>query len=71
MQAAGCARKEDLRARRDRYADAGFRRGLDETELDHTGQVTCISTSITVAFLLLSARAEQPPGELYARVTMR
>jgi hypothetical protein len=27
--------------------------------------------SITVAFLLLSARAERPPGELYARVTMR
>jgi hypothetical protein len=27
--------------------------------------------NITVAFLLLSARAERPPGELYARVTMR
>jgi hypothetical protein len=27
--------------------------------------------SITVAFLLLSARAERLPGELYARVTMR
>jgi hypothetical protein len=27
--------------------------------------------NITVAFLLLSARAERPPGELYARATMR
>jgi hypothetical protein len=30
-----------------------------------------IDSNITVAFLLLSARAERPPGELYARVTMR
>jgi hypothetical protein len=27
--------------------------------------------NITVAVLLLSARAERPPGELYARATMR
>ena len=30
-----------------------------------------IEASITVAFLRLSARAERPPGELYARATMR
>jgi hypothetical protein len=30
-----------------------------------------LNPSTTVAFLLLSARAERPPGELYARVTMQ
>jgi hypothetical protein len=35
------------------------------------GAMAVLRPSITVAFLLLSARAERPPGELYARATMR
>jgi trans-2,3-dihydro-3-hydroxyanthranilate isomerase len=51
------------------YSETSFiRRPLNP---QHTAEVRIFTPSITVAVLLLGARAERSPGELCARVTMR